>query len=248
MALERALRIGLLLVAILRGEPGETLWNHVTDNASSQGLLISEADFRDDRLLDIAKNALRGKRGTFLQLAILTSHRQRTAFSNVADVTVAFWRQRCIAAALKPTKIAELVSIGPDAVLRIREGLQVRHTVLAGNDPLLYRTGGSEFQFAHLALNPQSAFRLVIYARATSGFSLPAAKQLMRDLQLRLKEPSVYLVVRNDPWFSVDGRIAPCWWSAGTTVPDADAIDIAPEIRCPRLDSADSSCYGYRLE
>lgn len=242
------LRPLLFLLLADVGASGEILWSYSANSGLSRGILVPVDDFGGKQLIGMARQALRSQTTPFLHLAALTSHRQRTSFVNISDLSFDFWRQRCDSAVNTPTQVAELISIGTDAVLRIRDAMNIRYIQLEGSNPLEYKNDDSDFRIVFITMTSDPLFRFVVYAKAKSGFNVKAAEEFVGDLRSKLHDDSVYLVLRRDPWFFVDGRVAPCWWAAGLAVPAANVIDHAPEIRCPQPGPDGLRCIAYRVK
>jgi hypothetical protein len=223
------------------------LWERSFEGAVSRGVFITSSEFTDESLRKLCLRALEAKVGVFLHIAIITEPRQRFLFSFVSDLPLDAWRVRCERAATEPARLAELVSIGNDSVLRIRDGLTIRHITLSGDNPLRYKNKGAEFEIRNIALTPRSAFTFVVYAQAIREFSVTGAQDFFDYMRKRLPDASLHLTIRKDQWFSSGGLIAPCLWAAGTVVQDSRPIDMAPEIICPNLISNELKCRGYRL-
>ena len=116
--------------------PETVLWEERADHTLSRVVLISDGEFTDQSLTRICRRVMREEPAKFLSLAIVTDSQQRFDLSYAYDIPTSAWARNCMRAATLPVRAAEMVALGGNVVIRVRDGLNTRRIVLDGKDPL----------------------------------------------------------------------------------------------------------------
>jgi len=221
------------------------LWDERSEHAVSMGVLVPEAEFTEQVVIETCQRALRSSRVRFLSLAIVTDTRQRFDLALAAHVPFEIWAKNCHRAATSPLRAAVMTKVGGDAAVRIRDGLLTRNLVLAGNDPFQIQAAGADCSILHISFARSTIFPFVVYARCAGTDLIKHAEDLYTQLQRRLSEPAIQLTVRRDPWFSQSGLLGICWWALGSP-PNEQAVGSAAQVICARYRPGEPPCTGSR--
>ena len=117
-----------------------------------------------------------------------------------------------------PMYLADVVSIGENAVLEMRDPQHgVRRVVIAGNDPLHLSVKGEPADIIHIGYVPdfvrKPEFIPVVFVKTTAKLDPAWGLLLYRELTNRLRMDFA-LAVRNDTWF-LGACVFPVFWAYG---------------------------------
>lgn len=119
--------------------------------------------------------------------------------------TYEYWRGFYDSQSQLPNEIAEMVAIGKNAVLRMRDASgRVTRRVLAGRDPLLIGLQGTRFEIVHLAFSPARPYifqRASVYVRTAEPLETAPGLELLGILRPVFPDLEVSVYIRNDAWF-----------------------------------------------
>jgi len=105
-----------------------------------------------------------------------------------------------------PNELAELVAVGNNAVLRVRDRTgAVSKRVLMGRDPLRFEILGQGFEVLHMEFidtSPSSRQQRVnIYLRTKAELKQQYGLRVLALIRNWFEELEVYAYIRNDGWF-----------------------------------------------
>jgi hypothetical protein len=168
-------------------------------------VVVSKGTF-DERNLERLARAELGKRPrrNFTQLVVY-GDRGGAPLPKPAHTTYDYWRGLYDSASRGTNQIAEMISIGGNAVLRIHDtsGKVIRR-VLAGRDPLKLDVSGQAFEIVYLSFTAPSPYilqRIDVYLSTSGPLSEEAGLRLLQSLQPIFPDLEVALYIRNDSWF-----------------------------------------------
>ncbi|MBI3684114.1 MAG: hypothetical protein HY235_27390 [Acidobacteria bacterium] len=189
----------------------------------------------------MCRRAIREEGSRLVKLVILTDEQHRFDLDFSSHVPFKAWAKRCKRFATEPLRLAEMVMLNGDAVLRIRDGLETRRIVLAGEDPLRHRVSDSAFEILDLNIS-RAILPFRVFARSRDTLSVPVTEELYKRLQKALPTSAIYVVARNDPWFFSHGALyATCWWESREPA-DEESITSAPEVTCAQYRGGEPAC------
>ncbi len=180
-----------------------------------QTWVIRPADFKPDTLRQLFSQALK-VRGRFPVVRVEVFASRDEVSSNMkggTDVTYAWWRRAFDKYRNQLPMSAELIAIGEDACMRVRDKLgQVNSSVLSGVRPDRLTLGEMQFQLADLlpygirTVDGQPELRLAFYYWAPRQFDEEIVKRVLVDRVTRTGIPALTVSVEPWPWFILDEK------------------------------------------
>jgi hypothetical protein len=166
---------------------------------------VAPESFSESYLERLSRKELaRSPRSNFTQI-LFYGDRGGPPLPKASHDSYEHWRGLYETLARTPNQIAEAISIGKDAVLRVCDGSgRLSRKVLAGRDPLQIDLGSDRFEIVYLAFTAPGSYilqRVDIYVRTTSPLNTETGLELLRKLQPIFPDLEVSLLVRNDAWF-----------------------------------------------
>lgn len=170
-----------------------------------KAIAVSSSSFTDAYIERLARAELAARpRVNFTQLYVY-GDKGGAPLPKPSHVTYDHWRGLYGSLAQSSNEIAEMVSIGGNAVLRIHDGVGTIHTrVLAGKDPLQIDTERDRFEVLYFAFSTPGLHilqRVDVYIRTDSRLTAESGIELLRRMQPLFPDFEVSIFVRNDPWF-----------------------------------------------
>ena len=203
-----------------------------------RSITVSASSFTEKKVLRLCRTELgRKPRAGLTQLIIYGDKGGPPLPKPTAQITYDHWRGLYDSAANSPNEIAEMISIGADAVLRMRDANgNINRRLLAGKDPLHIEVQGDQFDVVYLAFSgsgPYALHRVDAYIRASAKLKAEVGLQLLRVLQSKLQELEVSVSVRNDAWF-IHEPTYPFFnpFTEALTPPTAEEYDRTKTLRC----------------
>jgi hypothetical protein len=231
-----------IIVVFAKIVSGETiLWDERIEDAISLGIVVPESEFTEQSVIHISRRVLKENPFTFVSLAVLTDSRQRFDATFTSHLSAEVWMRNCKREISSHVRTAEMIKVGTNAVLRIRNGSIFRRLVLAGGDPLIHRTSTTVFEIVHISLHRTGVFPFVIYARSEGNLTASGAEEVYKAFQQRLPSSAIYLVARRDAWFYAGGVIATCWWGIKPPI-SVPAMMAGPQITCAKFRPNEPAC------
>jgi len=188
------------------GSAGDTVLREVNRTGMRQrGIAVSAGSFTETYIERIARAELAMKpRVHFTQLYVY-GDKGGAALPKPPHVTYDYWSRMYRSLSQSPNEIAEMISIGGNAVLRMRDGAGAIHRrVLAGRDPLQLEVEGDQFEVLYIAFSTPGPYilqRADVYIRTDALLKTEAGLELLRRLQTLFTDLEVSIFARNDPWF-----------------------------------------------
>lgn len=105
----------------------------------------------------------------------------------------------------KVNEIAEMIAIGSNAVVRMREASgRVVRRVLSGQDPLQIDVRGEQYEILHIGFTNPSPYilqRADVFIQTGAFLQKEMGLELLRILKPVFADIEVSVYIRNDPWF-----------------------------------------------
>ncbi len=193
--------------------------------------ILSDIEFKEEVLVRMAKEALAVHRPFMYRLILSTSVDRFIDWSAVdREWSFEFWRSKCERAIKEPRRIAELLAIGGDAVLRIRDGMRYQEIILSGSSPLEVKIRGGSVRIMHVDLfAEQKIARFYMHFPPTIEKSI--VESMFSDLVTRIKGWSIRLIGTPTGWFPNEGQSASCHWESHLP-PSNRAAAVPGSIEC----------------
>jgi len=218
------------------------LWDRSTPEIIERGILVPDQEFTRERLVARSEQERKGTTATLVHLTILMegqmegqkSPMRLTQPSHVSFKSLLATRKRY---ATSDVHIAEMIGIGGDFVLRVRDGGKTWREVLAGKDPLLHSVEASEFEILHITYTVQIVAPLKAYVRVRGEVSLKAAEAFYERIRKLLPaadifEQPVLVEIRGDTWFPAMPFPEMYWYEDFVVPADIGKIEDAPHMVC----------------
>jgi hypothetical protein len=146
-----------------------------------------------------------GNQYKFIQLQIFGEAGGAPLPKPLSGYSFEYWRNFYNKLVNSPNEIAEMISIGNDAVLRVRNRSgHLTRRVLRGKDPLRLEEEEGDLELLHVAIDWGSPYRLSrvdIYARTGSTLGEDTGMRLWKKLRPLFPSFDLFLYIRNDGWF-----------------------------------------------
>lgn len=193
----------LVCVLLLRADV--VLQELVRSGMKQKSVVVAPGTFSESYAEQLARAELAKKpRVNFTQLYVY-GQKGGAPLPKFPHITYEHWRTLYDSQVSAPNELAEMISIGSDAVLRVRDGGgNVSRRVLAGKDPLQIEVQGYRFEIVYLAFSapaPSVLQRVDIYIRTPAPLGSGAGMDLLRVLRPIFPDLDVTVYVRNDAWF-----------------------------------------------
>lgn len=127
----------------------------------------------------------------------------------------------------------ELIAIGNDSVIRVRDGRRLSRLILEGKDPTIFTVGPRSCELLQLRftrlprpLNPGGENTITVHVTLKTDI-LPnesEAKEITQELVRRLQYPVLNLNIRTDTWF-IDDSSFPAWFPFSNEQGPRDAAE-----------------------
>ncbi len=185
---------------------GDTVLREVNRTGMRQkAIAVDAASFTEVHIERLARAELMAKpRVNFTQLSVY-GEKGGPPLPKPSHTTFDHWQRLFGSLMQSQYQIAEMVSIGSNAVLRIHDSSgTVRRRVLAGSDPLQMEVDGDRFEILYFAFTAPAAYieqRVDIYIRTDASLKVERGLELLRRLRPIFPDLEVSILVRNDPWF-----------------------------------------------
>ncbi|MBI2685179.1 MAG: hypothetical protein HYX27_02605 [Acidobacteria bacterium] len=238
----KARLIFVLMLWVVSAFGESVLWNHEKGPVLFRAVLVSEAEFNDKFLEELARRERTLRPNGLVKLVILTSEKQRFDLDVAYHMPISSWLTRCVDATTAELKVAELILLEGDAILRIRDGRVTRRILLTSLDPLQYGTPEVGFDVSNIHVEPYAS-RVVVHAIAKGNPTIRDAAQFFRTLREKVPNSRVSVVIRKDPWFIEEVIVADCWWQAMRPI-DTRSASRDPEIHCSNISTDYPVCSG----
>ena len=197
--------IGWLLVFAMVSS-GDTILREVNRKGMRQkAIAVNSGSFTEAYVERLARAELATRpRVNFTQLYVY-GDKGGAPLPKPSHVSYDYWRGLYGSLVQSPNEIAEMVSVGANAVLRIRDGVgTIRRRVLAGKDPLEIDVEGDRFEVLYFAFSTPELHtlqRVDIYVRTDASLQKEKGLMLLQRLQPLFPDLEVSIFVRNDAWF-----------------------------------------------
>jgi hypothetical protein len=193
----------LLAVALITR--GDTLLRKVEGDRTTQiAMRADPGEFSEAYVEHLATAELRRHpRSRFVQLLIYGS-KGGPPLSKPDHVSFDYWRRMYETSVGSPNELAEMISIGNDAVLRVHGAAgNVSVKVLSGKNPLVVRVGDGTFEIVHFSFSTSMAYgkQADVYLRTASPLADESGLAVLQRLQALFPDLRVSVSVRNDAWF-----------------------------------------------
>ena len=196
----------VLLVSLAISCAGDTVLREVNRAGMRQKSVAMDAgSFTLAHVERFSRAELASKpRLNFIQL-VMYGDKGGAPLPKPSHLTYEHWRGLHDSLGRSPNEIAEMVAIGNDAVLRMREANgNIRRRVLTGKDPLRIEIDGAHFEIVYVAFTAPSASilqRADVYVKTESELKVEAGLGLLGKLQPVFPDLELFLAIRNDAWF-----------------------------------------------
>jgi hypothetical protein len=241
----------VILFAVAMGSSGETVLREVNRLGMRQKIIALDAgEFKIAHIERLSRAELGSKPRTYFIQLVIYGDKGGAPLPKPSHLAYDQWRRLHVSSSQYPNEMAEMIAIGNNAVLRVREasGNIIERRVLAGKDPLRIQFEGGYGDIVYLAVAAPSASRLQradIYVTTDQHLKPGMGLDLLRNFQPVFPEMDVYLAIRNDIWFVYEPNYPfsnP--FLTELNPPNADEYASTRTLKCGRLSGA-TSC---RLE
>jgi hypothetical protein len=189
-----------------------TIYEKSMPGALDRCVVVNDADFGLGPLRSLSESFLARHPGLAVSRLLMGTRREDIGLvrsgKGVSDTDFGEWMRAFDERRQKHFPVAELIQIGPSAVLRVRwpDGRQER-IVLRGNDILEQRVGDLNIQlkwmyFSYAPLLKKTS--LYVFLQAERLISEGEARAVAAHFRERVKVSPVSFKVRSDPWFIDD--------------------------------------------
>jgi len=199
-------KLALCLMALAIGSSGDTLLRVVNREGMRQkGIVVAAGSYTQAHIERLARAELALKpHVNFTQLWVYGAA-GGAPLPKPPHLTYEYWRGMYDAAVRSPNEIAELVSIGANAVLRVRDGVgKIHRQILVGEDPLAVEIDGDRLEVLYFAFSAARGYvsqRVDVYVRTRAPLEAEVGLKLFQKLQVFFPGLEVSIFIRNDPWF-----------------------------------------------
>lgn len=197
------MRVGVLLLATL-------MCGAAPAGPARKFTRVKGADFSREQLIRLARQALKGSSGSFVQVNLF-GEGGGPPLAKPSHFDYEHWREMYEIAASQKMQVAEAVSIGRNAVLRIHQSDgSISKEILCGRDPLQLTLTGKEFEIVYFGFSGPSRLGLqesvVVFVRAHSPVDSSAGVELFKRLEPLFPGFGVRVEIRSDAWFVYQQR------------------------------------------
>jgi hypothetical protein len=166
---------------------------------------VSTDTFNLEHVVRLARNELLKKpRPGFIQLAIYAD-RGGAPLPQPDHVSYESWQRTHDLALRTPNAMAEIISVGRNTVLRMRDKSgAIRRKVIAGADPLIVELGQEHLEIVYFSFSDARPFvsqRVNIFVQTAQPLNSNVGAALLRKLEPVFPSQEVSVAIRNDTWF-----------------------------------------------
>ena len=241
------MKLTACLIALAMSSAGDTVLREVNRTGMRQkGITVSAGSFTEAHIDRLARAELATKPHVKFTQLYVYGGKGGAPLPKPSHVTYDHWRGLYGSSAQSPNEIAEIISIGRDAVLRMRDGAsKIRRRVLAGRDALQMEIQGDHFEILYFAFSTPGPYilqRADVYIRTDAPLKTETGLELLRSMQPVFPELEVSIFIRNDPWFIYEPTypfVNP--FIENQSPPSAEEYDKGRTLKCGRL-SGSPSC------
>jgi hypothetical protein len=183
-----------------------------TDEMYRDSVIVPRSRFSVAELTRLSLDLMEKRPARYRDVWFFISESEALTFLNAkvsVDVAYAVWRRAYDALEKLPLPMAQLVSIGDDAVLRVRnpDGTSISR-VLSGRDPCELVVNGMPVKLLHFGAFPTrpdgKELRIQVFAYTSGVLNTSLGLAVLRDLMQKLPFTPVSVHIRTDPWFISD--------------------------------------------
>lgn len=239
------LGLGLFCLAVTAAR-GEVIWDRSTDMVVERGIEVPPEEFTIDQLIVIGMSYLKKSEAQIIHLTFVAPGQSLMLFQP-SHLSYSAWLQNYKRAVSTPVRVAEMISVRGNAVLRFRSGFSISRTTLSGRDPLIYPVLRSTCEILHVVQTPFVIHPLRVYIRCSEDLTRAVAEELYGRL-LEVFPRGTYAELRTDSWFFDLGFPQAYWYDLMPAPEDRAAVFAAPRVTCYSWRNRDSACAGEPLE
>jgi hypothetical protein len=200
-----AILTATLITQVVAAGSETTLADVHTGGVRQVSIRLQHGTFGVSRLEQLSRAQLAGKRGKDFMEVWFYGDTGGAPLPQPDHMDYDTWLRLHNECARAGNEIGELVSIGRDAVLRVRDASgSVTREVLTGSDPLIFDTGGERYEvlyFAFSAPGPYILQKVDVFLKTTATLSRESGMKLLQRFTPVFPDLKVNVYVRNDPWF-----------------------------------------------
>lgn len=155
-----------------------------------------------------------------------------------------------------PLPVAEVIGVGPSAVMRYRDGerLEIRNWGPIKN-PLLFKlSNGAEFELLHFhvagsaEMLKKDGFHLGLYFRSRESVSLAMTVALLKQVRAWIPAGIIEVNLRPDPWFFESPSYPLIYvFDRNLRIPTEAEFRLAGSANCAMLDGFKIRCSGQNF-
>jgi hypothetical protein len=234
---------------------GETISNLRDATTVLQVRILPRCAFNIDEIRKVATEFLQLEAATH-EIAVLSLYASRDIAAQETGVSCESgypqWRSYYDRFPKRSLLAAEVISIGKDAVLRLRTDSIVRE-VIRGSDPTQIVVGGVKFDLTFVSGRVRSRFEScgsagdidpIVYLQTNAILTEEISKQATAALSARFKSKYIWAHFRNDQWFLCGQFPIVYPYSAWDRPPSEDAYYTLPDYACSIPCSGIPRCVG----
>lgn len=163
------------------------------------------------------------------------------------------WRLYYDAALSRQIRTADVVAIGDNAVLRVREAHgRVVQQIISGTNPLVFEVDGTAVEILVVRFrrgtrfdqcDPGTALSPIVYAKASNPLSTRLCKAAAARVAGLLKERKLFIMFRPDQWFISSGSFpVPYPFAKDEPPPSEEAYNRTITLSCSVLCEQGPAC------
>lgn len=189
----------------------QVVWHHETMSARDQGLIVSHRDFESERLYRLVDNALRDCRArTYCRALFSTRETDLRELPKTYHDAAAIWRKFYPEMSSRSWQVAELLSIGTNAVVRVRDGYgKSSERIIRGSNPLKVVTAKQSYEIVLTQMTTSGSVQL--FATTQAPVTKETALAFCKEARLLLPNLHIECFLADNPWF-VDVPDFPIYW------------------------------------
>lgn len=166
---------------------------------------VPSRTFTESHLESLCRTELRRRpRPNFISLHMYGANGAAPLPQPAHGRTYGYWRS-IYDQARRSNEIAEMIAIGDNAVLRMRDANgNVTRRVLAGRDPLQIEVQGVHFEIVYFTFSVPKPYifqSASIYVRTAAPLERVPSRELLSSLRPVFPDLGVSVHIRNDAWF-----------------------------------------------
>jgi hypothetical protein len=198
-----------LLASVLALQADTVLGEVTRAGVSQKGVRVTSGSFREGYVVRLAQAELAKKsHPNFVRVDIYGDKGGAPLPKPPGDLTYGYWRRLYEAQRGLQNELAEMISIGTNAVLRMRDaGGKVSRRVLAGRDPLQLEVQGDRLEIVYFGFSAPGPYILQcvdVYIRTDASLRTEVGLELLGALRPIFPDLEVSVSLRNDAWFILE--------------------------------------------